>query len=101
MNCQNPRLKNRNGRSNAIRMVSVLSTMFFKEGCNGCRISSTIKEGKAGSWYNPDTITGNFFAYGKREKKSGRKAEGIYSLSNSKEWPHSLFSIYGMVSLPS
>jgi hypothetical protein len=75
--------------------------MFFKEVCNGCKSSSSKKEGKAGSWSNPDTITGNFFVYGKREKKPGRKVEGIYSLSNSQEWPHSLFSIYGMVSLPS
>jgi hypothetical protein len=75
--------------------------MFFTEACHGCRISSAKKGVKVGSWYNLDTITGNFFVYGKREKNPGRKTEGIDSLSNSKERPHSLFSIYGMVSLPS
>ena len=40
------------------------------------------KERKAGSWFHPDTITGNSFVYGRREKKPGRKAEEIYFLSN-------------------
>jgi hypothetical protein len=63
-------------------MASVLSTMSFKEALNGYRISFVRKERKAGSWFNPDTITGNSFVYGRREKKPGRKAEEIYFLSN-------------------
>jgi hypothetical protein len=56
--------------------------MSFKEAWNGCRISFVRKGRKAGNWFNLDTITGNSFVYGRREKKPGRKAEGIYSLSN-------------------
>jgi hypothetical protein len=63
-------------------MVSVLSMMSFKEACNGCRISFVKRGWKAGSWFNPDTITGNFFVYGRREEKPGRKAEEIYFLTN-------------------
>jgi hypothetical protein len=82
MNFRNAKLKKKQEPSNAIRMASVLSTMSFKEAWNGWRISLVRKGRKAGSWFNPDTITGNFFVYGRREKKPGRKAEEIYSLSN-------------------
>jgi hypothetical protein len=37
---------------------------------------------KAGSCFNPDTITGSSFAYGRREKKSRRGVKRICSLSN-------------------
>jgi hypothetical protein len=82
MNCQSGRLKNRSVLSNAIGMASVLSTMSFKEALNGWRISFVRKGRKAGSWFNPDTITGSSFAYGRREKKARRGVERICSLSN-------------------
>jgi hypothetical protein len=63
-------------------MASVLSTMSFREALNGWRISFVRRGKKAGSWFNPDTITGNSFVYGRRKKKPGRKAEKIDSLSN-------------------
>jgi hypothetical protein len=63
-------------------MASVLSTMSFREALNGLRISFVRKGKKAGNWFNRDTITGNSFAYGRRKKKPGRKAEKIDSLSN-------------------
>jgi len=68
---------------------------------NGWRISFMRRGRKAGNWFNPDTITGNSFVYGRREKVPGRKSEKIYSLSNWEERSDPLFSIYGMVSLPS
>jgi hypothetical protein len=49
---------------------------------NGWRISFMRKGRKAGSWSKLDTITGNSFVYGRREKKPGRKAEKLYPLSN-------------------
>jgi hypothetical protein len=63
-------------------MVSVLSTMSFREALNGWRISFVRKGRKAGSWFNPGTTAGNSFVYGRGKKKPGRKAEAIYSLSN-------------------
>jgi hypothetical protein len=82
MNSQNQRPKERSGPSNAIRMATVLSTMSFKVAWIGYRISFVRKGRKAGSWFNPDTITGSSFVYGRREKKPGRMAEEIYPLSN-------------------
>jgi len=63
-------------------MASVLSTMSFREALNGWGISFVRKGRKAGSWFNPDTITGNSFVYGRRKKKPGSEAEAIYSLPN-------------------
>jgi hypothetical protein len=63
-------------------MASALFTMSFREALNGWRISFVRKGRKAGSWFNPDTITGNSFVYGRREKKPGRKAEKTDSFSN-------------------
>jgi hypothetical protein len=63
-------------------MVSVLSTMSFRGALNGWRISFVRRGRKAGSWFSPGTTTGNSFVYGRGKKKLGRKAEGIYSLSN-------------------
>jgi hypothetical protein len=82
MNSRNAKLKGKSARSNAIRMASVLSTMSFREESNGWTISFARRGRKVGSWFNPDIITGNSFAYGRREKKPGRKVEEVYSLSN-------------------
>jgi hypothetical protein len=82
MNCQSGTPEGRRIRSNAIRMASVLFTMSFKEEWSGWRISFARKGRKAGNWYNPDTITGSSFAYGRRKKKARRGFKGISAPSN-------------------
>jgi hypothetical protein len=56
--------------------------MPFKVALGGWRTFLVRKGRKVGSWFNPDTITGNSFVYGRRERKPRREVEEIYSLSN-------------------
>ncbi len=82
MSFQNGRPGIRRPRSNVIRMASVLFTMPPREASIGLRTSFVEKEKRVGSSFNLDTIIGNSFVYGKREKKPGKRPEEIHSFSN-------------------
>jgi hypothetical protein len=68
MNFQNASLEKRPEPLNVIRMAFVLFMMPIQAGLNGWRISFMKKGWMDGNWFNPDTITGNSFVYGRREK---------------------------------
>jgi hypothetical protein len=52
----------------------------FRDELSGWRYSFAKKVRKVGNWFNPDTTTGNFFVYGRKEAASGRRAEKLHSL---------------------
>ena len=62
--------------SNATRQVSALFTTCAREGLMGWRTSLDRRRMTVGNGFNPHTIIGNSFAYGKRRPR----IERVYSL---------------------